>query len=310
MSLRRVCTRAPHTTRTAMSQSWSRPTHLRVQIPYRDARLGSQKEKQQHSSKAYSNFVPKGPSQYCGAYGQPPKSRASRLKDMAIGSALTFAISFAYIFFYDSQQLQEAEEDVKRANELRQIHSRYKKIRAETDDDGGSESSEETNRERGSTVVPVENGQGDTFELEYVGSLPRFPEGHEKHGSEIVKDGETSVFLLSPANEEELATIEPKDIARTIARVMIIKIEYTAENLGIENPNSSSNRGNDQTYTKFFEITWRAAMMIEDMFQCGTLDSDRPTLLEFHFLDGSRSYVWDPLERRLMRIRQDQIRRI
>ncbi|KAI1739021.1 hypothetical protein F4680DRAFT_155129 [Xylaria scruposa] len=290
MSLRRVWTRAPHTTRTAMSQSWSRPTHLRVQISYRDALLGSQKEKQQHSSKVYSNYAPKGPSQYYGAYGQPPKSRASRLKDMAIGSALTIAIFLAYILYYNSQRLlqekKEAEEVVKRANISREMHkeiySRYQKRKAEIDDDSSSESSKETNQERRLIIIYAQDPDGgDTFEAECLGSLSRFPEGHEKQGSEMVKDGEALVFLLLLDDAEE----------RVITHLVIISIDCTAENLGISNPISASN---DQTYPKFDEIKLRAAMMIHDMFHRGTLDFHRPILLDFQFLDGQRTYVWDP----------------
>ncbi|KAI0189624.1 hypothetical protein EV127DRAFT_432274 [Xylaria flabelliformis] len=296
MLLRRLWTRASHTTRTASSQSRSTaslPTHSRAQIPYKDARLQFHNYgKQQHSSKAYSNFAPRGPSQHHGAYSQPPNSRA---KDVAIGSALTIAAYIAYLFYY-SRQLAE-EDMVKFAKEVNEICSRYEKLlrKAEMDDDGSPESAKEIDRilqERMLDLLNVERpNKSDTIVIESVGSLPRFPEGHEQHGSEMVtgEDHYSSVYMLPPISKEELATLGPEDTEKVIFRSVIITINDTMKNLGIDSLDSES-PGRD--YPKFGELWLRSAIMMDGLVQAGELDPDRPTMITFFFRDGKRTYVY------------------
>ncbi|KAI1749064.1 hypothetical protein F4782DRAFT_336417 [Xylaria castorea] len=320
MSLRRLWTRAPHTPRTATSQGWStasRPTHPRVQIPYRDARLGSQKYgKQQHSSKAYSKYAPGGPSPYYGAYGQPPKSRATRLKDMAIGSALAVIVYLAYVFYNSRQVLQETMEakvdedytdeaptggaptDGGPTDEAWDVRCRYEKLlrKAEAEDDGSPESAEKIRRifvERTIAVVHAEvpDKEKDTFTIEDMGPLPRFPKGHKKHGSEMVKDEDTVVLVQPPMSEEELAGLHPKDRARAMVRMVVVAVNDSVENFGIGNLDP---RIHHPTHPKFYEIERRLDIMMDDLFEVGTL-KPHPTIVVTLFLrDGIEPYLYSP----------------
>lgn len=142
MLVRGLWTGVPHAQRTVTSHthSWlkaclARPNRARVQIPYPDAklRLEFQKHlngKQRHSSNAYSNYAPRGPSQYHGSYGQPPKTRANRLKDVAIGSFLTIVGYLAYVLYRHRQNKRGSDR-------LREIFSIYDKIlaKAEAEDE-------------------------------------------------------------------------------------------------------------------------------------------------------------------------------
>ncbi|KAI0857567.1 hypothetical protein F4860DRAFT_355362 [Xylaria cubensis] len=297
MLLRRLWTRASHTTRTASSQSRSaasRPTHSRAQFSYKDARLQFRNNgKQQHSSKAYSNFPPRGPSQYHGAYSQPPNSRASRLIDIAIGSALTIAAYLAYSFYY-SRQL--AEEDMEFAKEAIEIYSRYEKLlgKAEMDGDGSPESAKEINRILHGRMLSLLNvgrpDKADTLIIENMGSLPRFPEGHQHHGSEMVKDHDTSVYKIAPVSKEEFAIWGIKFTER-VFRSIIVTINDNIKNTDIDylDPGSSS-----RDSQKLLEIGFRSAIMMDNLTQAGELDPDKPTLITFMFRDGKQTYLFAP----------------
>ncbi|KAI8953219.1 hypothetical protein F4801DRAFT_537845 [Xylaria longipes] len=303
MSLRRLWTRAPHIPRTATSLSWStaylsRPT---LQIPYRVAylRFAVQKyEKQQHSFKAYSNYAPRDPSQYYGAYGQPPKSRASRLKDMAIGSALTIAVYIAYIL-HESRQTAQDERDVSAVdNEIGELIDHYDKLltRAEAEDDGSPESAEHIHgvlKERAIAIMRWLQ-TWEEMPVEDLGPLPRFPEGHKDHGSEMVEDRDIVVLKPPPPPKEKLEDIDPEEKAFTIIHEMVVVVNHSTEDLGISNP-------------MFYEIGCRLAIMMDNLCRVGTLDPDSPTLVMFCFRDRGEDYIYKHKLGTLIRLDRNQI---
>ncbi|KAI0479547.1 hypothetical protein F4859DRAFT_439065 [Xylaria cf. heliscus] len=305
--------RAP---RIVTTQSWltarpSRPTHMRVQIPYRAAnlRLGSQKHwKRQHFAKAYSNYAPRGPSQYYGAYGQPPKSGASRLKDMAIGSVLTIAVYSVYVFYHARKRLQEmrGREDMK--NELGDIFPHYERLltKAEKEDDGSAESAEKIHRlfkERAVAIMHVglSKQEKDQFVVRDMGPLPRFPQGHRNHGKEMVRDEDTLVLMPPPVSEEELAEIPIEDRARTIIYSMVLAINDHTENFQVKNGPIHSGPANP----KFYELECRLVIVIDSLYQEGALDPSMPTLVSFFWRDAVLQYVYK--SRTLRSLGQDKI---
>ncbi|KAI0450297.1 hypothetical protein F5B21DRAFT_491574 [Xylaria acuta] len=311
MSLRRLWTWAPHTPRAATSRSWStadlfQPTHARVQTPYRgknfiierknaSSRPVSQKHgKHQHPSRVYSNYAPRDPSQGYGAYGQPPKSRASRLKDMAIGSALTIAVYLAYIFYCSRQMLVLQDMERNFTKEELEIVLHYEKIlrKAEAEDDGSPESAEKIRRifkERTIAILYMAKEDKDDTIIDEFGPLLRFPEGHKEHGSERVK-GEDILVLMPPIpSEEEMADIKPEDKVMGIDYLVIVAVNDFEENLGIDDGNIVISH---QTHPKLNEIWCRLVIMIDNLYQKGTLDPDKPTIITFFLRDGMPSFIY------------------
>ncbi|KAI0206896.1 hypothetical protein F4808DRAFT_405715 [Astrocystis sublimbata] len=316
MSLRRLCTRVSHAPGTARSPSWSayfpsRPTHTRAQIPHNRVklRLGAQDQgRNQHFFQAYSNYAPKGPPPHYGygygygygPYGQPPKPRASRLKDMAIGSVLTIAVYIGYTI-YRAFGLAEEWRDSRAAHELMTqdaynesvaVHFHHEKLidKAEADDDGSPESSAKIHRLILERIFDfLEPPPAGPHELDEI-LLPVYPKSHDKYGLELVKERDV-VILMNEApdmdddrNPEELN--EPPWV--------IVGVNHHITTLGarevreIQDPATMFCEG--QTDSKFHEIAGRIAVMLEILYEGSKHLADKPVLITFFFRDGMQSY--------------------
>ncbi|KAI1414137.1 hypothetical protein F5Y13DRAFT_22488 [Hypoxylon sp. FL1857] len=134
----------------------------------------------------FSNYAPPPPGPY---FYTPPRSKASRLIDMAIGSVLTIG---AYISYTYREVVKDIEEVENKINELRaevaEWHQSLTEARLAGDRDRLRELSLNASR-------PADE---DWIE---VGPLPGLPEGETLHGKEAIPEEDTLMFIRAESVE-------------------------------------------------------------------------------------------------------------
>ncbi|KAI1133487.1 hypothetical protein F5Y10DRAFT_89021 [Nemania abortiva] len=285
MLSRRLYIHAPRSPAMAKAQGWSTAyihwqTHRRGQSRYRGAGL------------TYSNYAPRGPVPYHhNTYGQPPKSRGSRFKDMAIGSALTIVLYLTYELYNFRQTVKEIEEEAKEEakimHDIERIYFHYDQLLKETEADHSPERAERIRSlcvERALIIIfaSIFKHLKDQFTIEDLGPLPRLPEAHEFHDSEKIKDEDTLVLMLPPPppSAEELDK-RAKERAlenglQPMGGLLVVSINASTQDLGSHHWLSGQNDLSDFTSR---EIIHRLRFMLDNLCKEGKLKPDRSTFI-------------------------------
>ncbi|KAI3322520.1 hypothetical protein HD806DRAFT_500307 [Xylariaceae sp. AK1471] len=313
MLLRRLHTQTPRTERT-VARSWStahlsRHFHGKTQtaFKYRGVHLRfefQQSAKQQQLSRSYSNYAPRGPPPY-STYIQQPRSRASRLKDMAIGSILTIAVYLTYEFYVYRQIMKEMKEDEVLGRTLNELLFHYAELldKAEANGDD-AEKIRALVMERAKAVALLSVDQGHQGEpVEDLGPLPRLPEGQALHGKEKIEDEDTLVLFPPQPDAEELAKLDKEarkrgEGERTEQPVytVFIAINAFSEDLGLPGPGKEREMPKsgaiDSGEFKFGEVLVRSGFMIDGLCSAGTLEPDRRALVTILLRDDVWVYTY------------------
>ncbi|KAI1271232.1 hypothetical protein F5Y07DRAFT_383512 [Xylaria sp. FL0933] len=268
-------------------QSWSaaypsKQIHWKAQCPSRGANLrpGPPNHEKRRFSRFYSNYAPRGPPPYYNPYAQQPRSRASRLKDMAIGSALTIIAHLAYESYDYWQLTKEMEEEEQLASNVKTLFSQYDRLvqKVLRGDDGSPERTEEIRtllKERAialtRAVIPKHSPDQSVTE---VGPLPRLPEDHKCQCHEVqrLEDGDT-LMLIPPqpsAREiEEMRKGETDPSTRVVAGKAFVAINAFAGDVAASEPGQKIT---DPGASKFHEILCRSALMLDKLCNEGIMD--------------------------------------
>ncbi|KAI0973962.1 hypothetical protein F4678DRAFT_424074 [Xylaria arbuscula] len=279
------------TARSRPAARLSQQIHGKARCLYRGAELRHEypnHEKQPHLSRKYSNYAPRGQPPYYDVYAQAPRSRASRFKDMAIGSGLTI---IAYLVFdsYDYWQARkQAKEEEKGVSELKEITARYDKL-MEAADDGSEESVEKINalfRER--TMALARALVPDKFRLtgEFVtdlGPLPRLTEDYHCRCREAhsIEDGRTLMLMPPqppPARLKVLEENKRTEWPTIITNSVILGVNMSARQLESSNPES-----------KFHELICRSKFKLGKLRKEGVIYG--ATLVFVHLRDTMFTFI-------------------
>ncbi|RWA05463.1 hypothetical protein EKO27_g9647 [Xylaria grammica] len=263
---------------------------------------------QQRVSRAYSNYAPRGPPPYYNTYSQPPKSRASRLKDMAIGSILTIAV-FLGVDYWCVWGEEEMEEEVEEGNgigdEIYIIFTHYNRLLegAEASDDGSLESAEKIKnlfRERAIALIHATSSKKDLEDssIKDLGQLPRLPEGRECNeydGVQKIKDEDTLIFLLPQSAVSEMRKKTAADLRRgstsrspvPVHNIVIAINAFT----GSPMTGGFTRRPNDAGTFPVPELMCRTAFMLENLHKEGVLTGPPTTIVTVFLRDQIGSFI-------------------
>ncbi|KAJ2976537.1 hypothetical protein NUW58_g8057 [Xylaria curta] len=230
--------------------------------------------KQQQSSRAYSNYAPRGPPHYHGVYGQPPKSRMSRFKDMAIGSVLTIAVYSAYALYRSRQVMRDVKKQMEIGLEIRKIEDHTDELldEAEAHDDGSPEAAEKIRNivmAQAMAIACVGKGEKEQDQLvKNLGPLLRFPKDHEQHNSEQIKDEDTLLLVQYLTADERgrqsgfWRRVTGKPQAPSYA--FILAVNASIDDLGLR-----GRPGKMVSSTKLQEVFSRLEVTMDNMFKEG-----------------------------------------
>ncbi|KAI1149142.1 hypothetical protein F4825DRAFT_431535 [Nemania diffusa] len=325
MLARRLWIRAPHatmtttTSTTAKAQTW--PTDCSCQQTPKSrgppgiykgegAGAGSYSRVQGHGKRqqqfrAYSNYAPKDPAPYYGStYSQPPKSRASRLKDMAIGSALTATIYVVYTLYTAWQTLDKREEEqylAEMSERLKKIFDYYDRLlfEARVGSDDIPEKAEKIRNifvQRALAILLLLFYNGNLREasafIKNLGLLPRLPENHQLHTPEQIRDEDTVVYEVLPDKRslgEKVATYMLDDGLHVIDCTVVVAIYASSGDLAAGG--DSEDRAGRRAGSGFRELNHRIVYMMDNMYG-GTLGAKQAVGVTIILRDEILSYVY------------------
>lgn len=122
-------------------------------------------------------------------YQKPRKPWLKTLRDMALGSALTILLSFAYDYYEERQYIKEFFEEQSRIEDVRlQLSDEFARARSEPD---------EFDREAKLRDITFKIPTLVTDVPEDMGWLPGFPVGDELYAKERVPVSETKMYAVS-----------------------------------------------------------------------------------------------------------------
>ncbi|KAI0424878.1 hypothetical protein F5Y09DRAFT_323210 [Xylaria sp. FL1042] len=275
----------------------SQQIHGKARCLYKgsDLRLGFPKhEQRQHLSRPYSNYAPRGPPPYYSPYGPQPKSRTSRLKDMAIGSALTIATYLVYNSYEYWRLQKEVDEEEELASKINECFSHYDRLAqmAFRGDDGSPESTEKIRsllKERAMAVarVVIPKDYHDKSITDF-GPLPKLPEDHKCvcHEVQRLEDGDTLMLMPPQQSVEELENIKgvgEDGSGQVVTHKAIVAINAFAGDVAASDPGK---RIGDPGASKFHEIICRSTFMLDKLRQEGIMDNG---------LIGVTVFLWDDI---------------
>ncbi|KAI1105766.1 hypothetical protein F4804DRAFT_331015 [Jackrogersella minutella] len=159
---------------------WARPLRMRSTVSYRQFGICPQLN--------FPNYGP-NPGPY---FYPPPKSRASRLKDIAIGSAITVGAYLAYLYYDYREFAKETKEAYEEQQEMEtfmeELKKNFNKARLAGDHHWLRELSFEFIRYIATDYIEV-------------GPLPSLPESVKPHGKEAIPEEDTLVFIYPNFDE-------------------------------------------------------------------------------------------------------------
>ncbi|KAI0514586.1 hypothetical protein F5B22DRAFT_611061 [Xylaria bambusicola] len=240
-------------------------------------------EKRQQLSRVYSNFAPRDYSRY-DAYAQPPKSRGSRLKDMAIGSILTIIAYLAYKSYSLWDVVKHAREEIDVAIELDEIYSHYDQLLDQAEAAGDMEKSQSLFKERAMALVRAMLRNQEDQTINDLGPLPTLPEdydGGQSHGAQIFGGGDTLMLMPQCPPLDEGNSLSPRHL-------VAVAINAFAEDIGIND--DAMGLVNYRT-PKVHEIIRRSRFMLEKLRKEGTIDG--MTLVTVYLWDFEFMFVYD-----------------
>ncbi|KAI1820417.1 hypothetical protein F4861DRAFT_61103 [Xylaria intraflava] len=307
MSLQRVWTRFPHTQKRAMIPWPAGHPHSSSQTlgsarsPYYRAAVpsGLRKHGRRHQlAMSYSNYSPRNPWQYdYNIYNGPPKPRAGRLKDMAIGSVLTI-IAVVAVSIYSLSDILEEIKEVKEEKELvakmKEIADHYDPLLEEAIArlDGSTESTERYRNlffQQMNDVFQANFNEGRVVEL---GPLSRFPESHEFRGMENVEDRDTAVLMGPRWSAKELDELleRGRKTDESPCHHVFVSVFANARDLDIMPYREGRSTPG---HSKLDEILRRLEFMVEKLYKDGELHDDIPTFITVTLLDKMLTYIHD-----------------
>ncbi|KAI0811906.1 hypothetical protein GGR55DRAFT_639619 [Xylaria sp. FL0064] len=292
---------------TLSVQSWS-AAHPSQQIHWKarchskgaNLRLGSSSHEKRRLSRLYSNYAPRGPPPYYNPYAQQPRSRASRLKDMAIGSALTIIAYLAYESYDYWQRTKEVEEEEEVRTNVDALLSQYDRLLQKVlqGDDGSPERTEEIRallKERTialtRAIIPKDSPDQSVTE---VGPLPRLPEDHKCQCREVqrLEDGDTLMLIPPQPSGRELEETKKREAdpsLRLVAGKAVVAINAFARDIAASEPGK---RITDPGASKLHEILCRSALMLNKLSNEGIMD-DVPIWVTVFLWDDMFFFIYD-----------------
>ncbi|KAI1425653.1 hypothetical protein F5Y12DRAFT_352926 [Xylaria sp. FL1777] len=304
---------------TATAQSWSTTVYLSQRMHgkapclYRGAnlRFGCPKhEKQLHFSRPYSNYAPKGPppyynpyhNPYYNPYGQPPRSRISRFKDIAIGSVLTIIALFAYGSYYTWPKWKAMREAEKLTSDVQERLDRYDWLlkKAEAGDDGSAESAEKIRRllkERAIFAVRAFIPKEEEFKyIMDLGPLPRLPQDYacECRERQGIEDDDTLMLMPSQESTGEIKGLkwmnEDDADGRSIRPIhpprLLVAVNAFSKDMGTHDPEEKITQPGA---SKLHEVICRSAFILDNLHNKGIVNG--PTLVIVLLRDGIFSFI-------------------
>ncbi|KAK5628696.1 hypothetical protein RRF57_004411 [Xylaria bambusicola] len=240
-------------------------------------------EKGQQLSRAYSNFAPTDPYSHYDAYAQPPKSRVSRLKDMAIGSVLTIIAYLAYRTYSLWDVVKHAEEELGVAIKLEEIYSHYDQLLEQAEAVDDKEKIRSLFKERAMALVRAILRNQEDQTINELGPLPTLPEDYDcqSHGTLIFGDGDTVMLMPQRPPLDEANPLSPR-------HMVAVAINAFAEDVGIND--DAMGLVNYRT-PKVHEIICRSRYMLEKLRKEGTIDG--MTLVTVYLWDFEFMFVYD-----------------
>ncbi|KAI0540619.1 hypothetical protein GGR58DRAFT_460318 [Xylaria digitata] len=280
MLIRRVWTQAPRAP-SLSTACVSRHVYAKIQDHHINTKLPVELHNHEQPSRAYSNYAPRGPPPYYNMYGQPPKSRASRLKDMAIGSILTITVYFAYIYWELRDELKEMEEEEERASMVNEIFLHYQQLleKAEKSDDGSPESLERIHsilKERAMAFARkvFTDGQDDQL-IEDLGPLPKIPEGRLSPEVQRIEDKDTLVLMPPPPSADKSRVIDesnprrgPHSWDQVVSNNIVVAVNVFSEDSQVR---ARERWQTDPDAAQFREIIARSMFMVDKLRREGVL---------------------------------------
>ncbi|KAI1502552.1 hypothetical protein F5X99DRAFT_158362 [Biscogniauxia marginata] len=281
--LRHLHIRARPTTRI-------RPCHHRHRHPPQPSPI----RPQQPHDRRYSNYSPQQPSP---TYFYTPRSRWSRVKDMAIGSALTIGAYVAW-WYYDYRQFaRQLAEERQEIEEQRQMLDEFQSLLAEAREAGDEARMRELvfERQRRFSGSQVE-----------AGPLPGFPVGHEMYAKEKVPVEDTLMFVDNLQAEvqswgpsqnqghgrdrDQNQILDPQDQYS----VVMVVVNADGESTGFDPHRYAPGQtvAVDPQKTKFQELLWRFKNQVKAWRREGREDLNDDILVIFVLRDTIFGFLY------------------
>ncbi|KXJ86948.1 hypothetical protein Micbo1qcDRAFT_168054 [Microdochium bolleyi] len=165
------------------------------------------------------------------------------LRDMALGSVLTIALSTAYDYYEERQYMKQATADQEWAEDLRvQLVREFDEARrTPLDETAGDNADFERQRKLRELTFGLPLRVVSAQEIEEAGWLPGFPYGDELHGKERVPAEETKMYV----GKDELGGISAVYVAANVD----VDQKVPQEQYGEESDDNSSG---DRTFASRF----------------------------------------------------------
>ncbi|KAI1177229.1 hypothetical protein F4777DRAFT_577285 [Nemania sp. FL0916] len=269
-------------------------------------------EKQIQAFRPYSNFAPRprDPTpHYYNPYHQPPRSRLTRARDIAIGAILVVGIQLAYVAYLaidEKKKLRAAAKEFSSlAKKCKRAADHYDKLlrAAEASNDESAESEDKIRdlfmeRSKVMTRLIVSKGKdGDSEDsgLEEWGPLPRLPEDRESHGQERIKAEDTLVLIPPQPSPQELADFDREKAVRgndnvVLAYEIFVVLNYFTKDLGCGGPWNS--RADGAGESNLHEVGQRLELLMDALYQAGTVQPSPETIIVMILRDEVMRFVY------------------
>ncbi|KAI1392985.1 uncharacterized protein F4822DRAFT_147589 [Hypoxylon trugodes] len=203
----------------------------------------------------------------------PPKSRGSRLKDIAIGSGLTISAYLAYIYYQYRQLSKEMREAAKQYEQDEVLEMEFDHAFTEARYAGDQDRLKELTFE---LARAISKGRVE------VGPLPRLPEGDKSHGKDNIPEEDTLMFIVDHDGDS-----------------LIVHLAVNAESQEIFQSASRTDDPADQKDSPLLEIILRVNYQAAEWIREGILGEDGDLLVTINMRDRHFGFTYCPNSSRI-----------